>query len=192
MKTNNIPWILLCIVLGILLTLKLCEPPDTSPVLSDTIYTDTSHHITELPSPPIIIHSPSTPPYIFVELSDDTVAYYESLIKIYAAYLDSLFTANVYNDTLKDDSIAFISLIDTVYNNALKNRLLNFQNRMPVIIQNIPEEKWHLYFGGSVGRSKDEFGLMPCMQVTVKDKSYQVGYDIIQKDLYITLLKRIK
>lgn len=192
MKSSNIPWILLCIVLGILLTLKLCESPVSDPVLSDTVYVDTSHHVDIKPPPPVFIPSPPTPPLIYVEWDDDTVAYYESLLKIYAQYLDSLFTMKIYCDTLKNDSVAFISLLDTVYNNSLRYRLLDFQNRMPTIINNIPQEKWSLCFGGGIGRSKNEFGLMPCMQVGVKKNVYQLGYDVIHKDLYITLLKKIK
>ncbi len=71
------------------------------------------------------------------------------------AILADYFARVVYRDTLKNDTSALVIVEDTVTQNRLQNRRLIFANRRPVAIihttvVNYPEEKWRIYFGGSV------------------------------------------
>jgi len=80
----------------------------------------------------------------------DTAVILQKCKQLYKDY----YTKNIYRDTLKDDTSALITLIDTVYQNKLQSRILGFQNRRPTsiitntnIIGEIPVNKFYLGVG---------------------------------------------
>ena len=83
------------------------------------------------------------------------------------------YSKRIYNDTLKDDTSALITLIDTVYQNQLQSRILGFQNRRATMIINnttingeIPRNK--LYLGAGIGTSSIKKISLVDMQLSAK------------------------
>ena len=156
------------IALSIIVLLNISQKPDTKVItITDTVYsTDTVRVITQVPKPyKVIYHDTTTTTHI------DTAF----IIKDYSSYVN-------YEDTLMNDSLAFISLRDTVYHNRLLNRRLTYYNRQPLIINNImPNTRYSV--GVVVGEG---YGITASYSM----KSWDLGTIVTNKGAFITLSKR--
>lgn len=156
------------VAIGILLLLSIRKLPDTKVITHiDTVYsTDTVRVITHVPKP-----------YKVIKYDTTTITHMDTafVIKDYSSYV-------IYEDTLMNDSLAFISLRDTVYHNRLLNRRLTYYNRQPLIINNIAHNTRY-----SVGVVVGEgYGITASYSV----KSWDLGTIVTNKGAFITLSKR--
>jgi len=108
---------------------------------------------------------------------------------------------NIYLDTLLNDTSAFISVRDTVFQNQLGYRKLYFVNKRPTIIQtttttivgDTTKKRNKVFIGLALGRWTEEFTLGPSlMLVTKKDRAYSLQYDPFYKCAYGTIYWKIK
>lgn len=107
------------------------------------------------PYPVISYHDKPVPYEVLVPVDSfwkdvDTAVILQKCKEMYQDYYSRI----VYNDTLKDDTSALITLIDTVYQNRLQKRILGFQNKRATsiitnttIIGEIPRNKFYLGAG---------------------------------------------
>ncbi|MEI6577680.1 MAG: hypothetical protein WCO63_16005 [Bacteroidota bacterium] len=185
------PW-LVSVILALLMLITLISynirkvPVGPVTTVTDTIQGDSVPYAVQLPkpSPDLVYRDTGTARWFPMEV--DT-----------AAILAQHNTTNIYGDTLKNDSSALIVVIDTVRFNALQGRGLVFQNRRLTLIRSTPpvnnESPYDFYFGAAMGRSMNEFGIMPTVAIlNRKGQMYQVSYDLIQKDIYIGALWKIQ
>ena len=190
MKTA--PWIIIVILLGLLLLQRECTPvPDCPPcdpctlqhcdtTIGDTIvYQDTTY----IPVP-YFIDTGSTK-YIYMPV--DTSA-------IIADYL----TKKYYSDTLVNDSNLFVAIYDVMQYNSIISRqpVIRF---FPTIITKTntvvkdPVLVRKLFAGIGVGRNPKEFSLTAnLMYISKRDNAYSFSYDVLNKDMYVTMYWKIK
>lgn len=155
------------VAIGILLLLNIRKLPDTKVITHiDTVYsTDTVRVITQVPKPYKVIYHDTT-----------TITHMDTafVIKDYSSYV-------IYEDTLMNDSLAFISLRDTVYRNRLLSRGLTYYNRQPLIINNIAKSRYSV--GVVIGQG---YGVSASYSI----KSWDLGTIVTDKGAFITLSKR--
>ena len=156
------------IALSVIVLLNIRQKPDAKVItITDTVYsTDTVRVITQVPKPYKVIYHDTT-----------TITHMDTafVIKDYSSYV-------IYEDTLMNDSLAFISLRDTVYRNRLLNRGLTYYNRQPLIINNIAHNTRYSV-GVVVGQG---YGITASYSV----KSWDLGTIVTNKGAFITLSKR--
>ena len=156
------------IALSVIVLLNIRQKPDAKVItITDTVYsTDTVRVITQVPKPYKVIYHDTT-----------TITHMDTafVIKDYSSYV-------IYEDTLMNDSLAFISLRDTVYRNRLLNRRLTYYNRQPLIINNIAHNTRYSV-GVVVGQG---YGITASYSV----KSWDLGTIVTNKGAFITLSKR--
>ena len=156
------------VAIGILLLLNIRKLPDTKVITHiDTVYsTDTVRVITQVPKPYKVIYHDTT-----------TITHMDTafVIKDYSSYV-------IYEDTLMNDSLAFISLRDTIYRNRLLSRGLTYYNRQPLIINNIAHNTRYSV-GVVIGQG---YGITASYSI----KSWDLGTIVTSKGAFITLSKR--
>ncbi|KAF0195634.1 MAG: hypothetical protein FD166_2807 [Bacteroidetes bacterium] len=116
------------------------------------------------------------------------------------AILKDYFARVVYLDTLKDDSSAFIAVMDTVFQNRLQGRSLYFANRKPTsIIHNttvLPEvdDRLKLYAGAMVAMApRDRYDFGPAViLMTPRGNGYSYAFGVNEKSHTITLVWKVK
>ena len=168
MRRQSVSIGIMLIALSVIVLLNIRQKPDTKVItITDTVYsTDTVRVITQVPKPyKVIYHDTTTITHI------DTAF----VIKDYSSYV-------IYEDTLMNDSLAIISLRDTVYRNRLLSRGLTYYNRHPLIINNIAHNTRY-----SVGVVVGEgYGITASYSM----KSWDLGTIVTNKGAFITLSKR--
>jgi len=116
-----------------------------------------------------------------------------------SAVVDEYFKRNVYRRVLKDDTLAFIALQDTVSKNSLGRSTLTYQNRKPTqIITNTttiyakPVNK--VFVGPAIGASLDGNILIgaSAMLLTKRDHAYQITVEPWDKSLTTSVYWKIK
>jgi hypothetical protein len=186
------PWVIIGILLVIIILLQQCgsgcpELPEPT-VIHDTIPGDSVPYETFIPKPyPVFVEVP--PDTFFKDM--DTA----QMMKACHAIARDYYSKRSYRDTLKDDTSAFVCLLDTVHQNQLQNRTLIFQNRRPTAINTtiygeIPRHK--VFIGPVIGRSLDQFAVgASVLWVTKKRFAYQYTYDVLNNDHYLCLYYKI-
>ncbi len=109
------------------------------------------------------------------------------------------FTIAVIIDTLKDDSIAFISLIDTLKKNTLTDRIFKFRLRKPTIINNkttyITKEyppKNQILIGGGIQGNENSFDIGAALSlITHKGNQLDLGYMLLSNNIQVGYKKRL-
>ena len=109
----------------------------------------------------------------------DTLSRLDSL-RIYNILKD-YYTEKNYSDTLKNDSLAFIVLKESIRENRITNRSLIYRNNYipPRIV--LKEDKRGLYGFGTIGRNSARLGVMIDLNHKV---NYIGGYDIMSGDVF--------
>ncbi len=165
MKTKDfIMFIALCLIIYLMLTKKTPEK-----VIEKQFFYDTTI-IEKITTPQIIkehyfYHTDSVREY-FPEYINKTDT---------DAILNNFFTERIYNDTLKNDSIAFINIIDTVFQNRILSRKLKYINRKPtsIIIQETPV----FLTGGAFYMQNSTFNSIGLKAgLTIKKNTFSIGY----------------
>lgn len=168
MRRQSVSIGIMLIALSVIVLINIRQKPDAKVItITDTVYsTDTVRVITQVPKPyKVIYHDTTTITHI------DTAF----VIKDYSSYA-------IYEDTLMNDSLAFISLRDTVYRNRLLSRGLTYYNRQPLIINNItPNTRYSV--GVVVGQG---YGITASYSV----RSWDLGTIVTNKGAFITLSNR--
>jgi hypothetical protein len=137
-------------LLVILLIISRCNQPKPEPQ-KPTIHIDTvlvTHTDTVPGKPQIVYTKPEIIPPTFIPDTDCI-----KLRKQYIDLLDLYFRKNVYEDTLKVDSIGFVYVKDTVARNSIKDRTFSYNLKYPIITKTItlpPPSRNQLYIGGSL------------------------------------------
>lgn len=137
---------------------------------------------------PYVVYVPQPQPYVCFS---DTIIHHD-IDTVYV--LKDYYSKKVYNRIFKDDSSAYIQLIDTVSNNELKQSTFIFQNRKVTTINNTytNSEKSKLYFGGSLNTiNLQKYGIGLDVAFENKNKLYGVTYDPILKLYQIKLLIKL-
>lgn len=133
---------------------------------------------------PVIIQVPK--PYIVFK---DTGSIHETIVDT-VAILREYLTKNIYKRVLKDDSSAYVAIIDTVFKNELQSGVFEFQNRKitsiittnTTTISQLDLSSWHIYLGMLAGYGiKDKAGFSPIIGYQdKKNKIFTYSYDILR------------
>lgn len=196
-EVKIIPWIIIGILIVLLFLQRSCTKPcPDQKIIHDTITIikyDTIIDSTYLPKP---IPVQTIKPKPIEVVPSNKSSYYDTIECNYIK--DMYYTTNIYYRILKDDSIAYIALRDSVKGNSLQQSELYYQNRRPTMINNINstqtiKQRNKIFVGVSIGRSIDSFTLGPSlMLITKRDAGYSIMYDVFNKDIYGTLYYKIK
>lgn len=146
---------LIVIVLVVILFLQRCgdkNPIGDSPIIKrDTTWIHKDSIVFVKPqlikTIPIDVHHDS----IIREYLPDTS--YDELLKQYQAVVFELLNRNIFQDSLKIDSIGYVKVIDTVSKNLIAGRSYNYNLKYPIIKETItlPEKKKNqVYVGGGI------------------------------------------
>lgn len=100
------------------------------------------------------------------------------------AVIQNYFTERVFKDTATI-SEAFITIQDTLFQNAIKGRYISVSNKR---VTEIITYKPKLYFGAQVGLKRIE----PCIAYFDTKRMYIVGYDVLGKTVGAGVLFKIK
>ena len=124
-------WLLIALGIGLLLGWFFFRPGGSgsgTTVTYDTlkVYSDTGKHIVNIPKPYPVYQDTGSIEYIEYDIDS------AKIFQAYVALHKQLYTRNIYDDTLKNDTAALIALRDTVFANMLMGRSLTYQNRTPV------------------------------------------------------------
>ena len=183
------PRVIIAALLAILL-LRECSSPERCPdALTDTIFTsDTipgdSVIFETIIEKPVPVYRDTT---IYAALPIDTFTDCRHLAREH-------FTRNKYDLVLKDDTSVYCRYSFAVYRNSVEGGRFEFQNRRPQVIntiitptEQIKESKVKVFAGISIGRSMNEFALMPQARIQYNDFLMGAGYDLINSDVYLSL-----
>lgn len=186
MKTA--PWIIIILLLGVIFLLRECAPvPD--PCDCPEVDTVTVVQVDSVAYPvtsyvPKIVYKTQ---YINLNLPVDSAA-------VVAAFME----LNYYNDTLVNDSNAFVRVEDTVG----FNRIIWRQKTVRIfprtiyttqIVSKLADPQRKLFVGLGVGRSPESFGLAPSvLYISKRETAYSLHYDVLNKDFYFTAYFKIK
>lgn len=158
-------------------------PDCPEPVSIVTEHFDTTHHFTNVPvAYPVVEILPVEWPVV-----TDSFGIFMAYYKKY-----------VFNRILRDDTLAFIRLIDTVSQNMFLGSSLEYVNRKPtqVIIQNttiVSERTNKVFVGPMFGSSiAGDVNLgASAVLVTKRDNSYMLNVDILQREIEASVLWKI-
>ena len=141
---------------------------------TDTIWKDTVvYKQLPPPKPDTIIKTDTIIKY------DNTENYFEKYVNLYQKF----YRQNIYKDTLKNDSVAFISVYDVISENKIGSRKLTYKDRTPTVInKTIHKEiinQRKLFIGVEAGMNS----LSPSvMYKDLNDVIYKAGYDVYGKN----------
>jgi hypothetical protein len=107
----------------------------------------------------------------------DSLAIIDSFFDIYGDY----YTERLYNDTLMNDTTAFIQINSKVYMNKQEHISLTYENRTPTTITSKYEAP-KLSIGGVVGYNSAQVGVL---YRTKKGIQIHGGYDILNKGVQV-------
>ena len=148
---NNFISLIVALLLLIVILLRTCSP--NNPPVKPTIVRDTvwQKHDSLIYSKPKLVYSKP------VEIPGETKylpdTNYTKLRKQYQDLLILYFTKNVEKDSLKIDSLGYVFVTDTVYQNLIANRFYKYSFRNPVITTTItypPAVRNQIYVGGAL------------------------------------------
>lgn len=147
------------VALIVILVFKTCKEEDSSsnkPTI--IIHKDTSWVIAQGNN---VITKPTIINRYYDTSNNDIIIPSDSLaIKRYILELRrELLSINVYNDSLKIDSLGYVNVIDSIQNNLIKNRKYSYNLKYPKIITTITIKepyipKTQIYVGGEVFGNK--------------------------------------
>lgn len=107
------------------------------------------------------------------------------------AILEDYFAKYFYNDTLMDDSSAYIQLMAHTWQNRLYYDSLLFQNRRvkainTTIINPVPQEKLKVYIGGGTGIGSTRLSFTGDL-LFIPPKGYALsgGYDFLNREVMV-------
>jgi hypothetical protein len=166
------------VALTLLFVTRECSRVTPPPPAPDTI------HIINRVYDTVIITNMLPKPYpVNVIVVDSIPAIVDTL-----SILKDYFAKNIYNRVLMDDSLALITLVDTVHQNQLWGSQVQYQNRQPVtihetyIIHPPPPQKRQLYAGAFAQGNSNYFGAGPSIILTTPNRYlYQISYDPFNK-----------
>ena len=149
---------LITLALVLIVLLQRCDAPGSSEqptIIRDTTWVYKDSTVYSRPQivqtiPVNVIHD-----YTYREYLPDTN--YAKLVLQYQEVVNQLLAKNVYNDSLKIDTIGWVKVMDTVTKNMITNRTFKWSLKYPVITETItlPAKKVNqLYVGGELEASK--------------------------------------
>lgn len=189
---KKIPWLIILILIAVIIFQRSCSNCDCPEfeVITEKVI---------VPGDSVIIEKevPVPEPY-YISSPPDTVTEYLYHEVDTGRILANYFLKRFYQDTLKDDSSAFIRHDFTIYRNRMTKSKLFFQNRRAktVLKQELrpnAERKAKFYGGLAIGRKYNEFGAGLSLALsTKKDDLYTLTYDVINKDVYFSVFWKVR
>ena len=186
MKRTIPHYVIIIILIGIIFLQRECHrcPEVQTSYKVDTIPGDIIPSVIELSRP--------DPYFIFVDTG-------RQVFVDTAAILRDYFALVVYLDTLKDDSSAFIAILDTVTQNRLQGRKLYYANRKPTsiihftTIQPADPERLKLYAGAMFVLAPEERSdCGPALvMMTPRGAGYSYAYGVNEKTHTLSIVWRI-
>lgn len=187
MKKERIIYLLsIAILLLLLFFQRECSHGPEQPLQQTTVksYFDTTHHFTIVP---VTYPELEIVPVEWPAVTTDSFAIFMAYYKKY-----------VFNRILRDDSLAFIRLIDTISQNRFTGSSLEYVNRKPtqVVFEKIsvfPDRVNKLFVGPMFGSSLNgniAMGASAAL-VTRRDNCYLLNADILNKKLEASVLWKI-
>ncbi len=158
---------------------------------------ETIYRVDTIPGDRVPVLVPIDKPYPQLVIVDTGSWHYHDIDTM--AIVRDYFAKAIYCDTLKNDSSAFIALIDTVHMNRLQGRSLVFANRRPTAIIHTTtieqqKERMKLYAGAWLSLSKEQepdFGPTATL-LTKKGYGYGYAYGVQHKTHQVSLLWKVK
>jgi len=181
--------IVILFLIGVIIFLRSCpgDPPD--PIL-EIEYRDTTLFDTVEKLVPEYI-----PQYFYQDTGSikwrDRDIDTNEILKIY-------FSRFIYDDTLVDDTNAFIVIRDVISENRIQSREPFIQFFPKTVIETtvvkVPEDpRRKVFLGFGAGRSFDQFGLTGNMMfINKRDQAFAFQYDFINKDVYVTTFFKLR
>ena len=151
LQKNFMSLVTLALVLVVLL--QRCEAPKPSEGV--TIIRDTTWIVKDS----LITSKPQVTKTIQIESHDTIINHYipdtnyQKLVLQYQEVVNQLLAKNIYNDTLKIDTLGWVKVMDTVTKNLIANRTFKWHIKYPVIKETItiPAKKVNqVYIGGVI------------------------------------------
>lgn len=141
---------LLILILVAVIMLQRCESKINTPVkptvIRDTVWAAMQDVI--ISNPTLIKTIPGKVDSVYTPNPN-----YNELVKQYQKIVEDYLASNIHKDSVKIDSIGYISIIDTVTKNKLTGRKTSYNFKYPIITNTItlpPVVKTQLYFGGGI------------------------------------------
>lgn len=150
---------LIIAILAIIILLQRCGSSQSdceTKIIKDTVWI---HKDSTIYSKPQIIKTITVPVEKWnMEYLPDTN--YAKLIKQYQDIVTKYLSSNIFQDSIKIDSIGYLKVVDTISNNAIKGRSTSYKLKYPIIketITIIPEPKKQVYIGVGLGGNRYNF-----------------------------------
>jgi len=177
---RNIPYLIIILMFGYIMFLRECSSPCPECPQNDTIveyHTDTIVNTDTAYIPRIVNH-----------FHTDTI---RDTVEVYIDY----FVRNYYHDTILNDTNGFITISDTVSQNRIIYRRPAITLYPHFVSETIIEKEKlrnKVFLGLGLGRSVKAFGLSGnAGLLTKKDNLYTISYDVLNKDVYLTMYWKI-
>lgn len=135
-KLKTLPYVVIFFLLAVIV-IDRCQGPAPAPKPKVIVKTDTlwvERKVT-VPGKPVVEKSKVTPPKGGSLPAADTNCV--RLKKQYEDLRDSFYTLKTYTDTLKIDSLGYVTVKDTVHQNRLQGRTFSYDLRYPKVITTI-------------------------------------------------------
>jgi hypothetical protein len=181
---KKIPYIIILVLIGIIILMRSCDSDsvvgeDTVYTRTDTVYKEVHDTIVKKVNIENIRYIPfDEPDYTDIDTCNDNMS---ELLKKYNRQ-------TTYRDTIVLDSLGTITVVDTVFQNSLKNRFIFKDYRIPLVtktttIIKAQQQNRQLYIGGNLfGDRRNLQTITPgFLYKDRKDRVYQanigIGFD---------------
>ena len=177
-------YLVIVILVGIIIFQRSCNEPK---IIVEKV-TDT---VTKIQVDTITKRDTVYVPKYSYKLRVDTITKYDTI-----RIIEEYFTKVYYQDTIINDSNAFVVVMDTLYQNEILTRSVYSQMYPRTIYKTsykVPDAKFKLKVGFGVGGWHDKFGAsLKILAVTKRDKTYGASYDFINNFAEISLYWTIR
>lgn len=150
---------LIIAVLAIIILLQRCGSSQSNcetKIIKDTVWI---HKDSTIYSKPQIIKTITVPVEQWnTEYLPDTN--YAKLVKQYQEIVARYLSSNIFQDSIKVDSVGYLKVVDTISANAIKGRSTSYKFKYPIIketITIIPEPKKQVYVGIGLSGNRYNF-----------------------------------
>jgi len=115
-----------------------------------------------------------------------------------AKILEDYFVKNYYNDTILNDTNGLVIILDTVTQNIISYRkpiisIYPHITNQTVYITSPAINRNKVFLGFGVGGNMNKFGVSANVALlTKKENLYNISYDLINKDIYLSLYWKLK
>jgi hypothetical protein len=181
-------YISIIFTLAILLSFRECNPKIKESV-KEVIKYDTVTITKQLPAPKTDTVFLNRDVYKRVIIKEKVTEEIDT-----SAIINEFLKTKIYTRTLKDDSVAYVSMTDTVCGNTLLGGVFTYKHRAPIVIERTktvfkPHGGLLLGFTTNISDESDLF--VSGLYLSPNKGAYQIGYSPISKTIEVGIFFRI-